>query len=178
MSKRVYITMSLDGYIAKEDGAVDWLVSQDGEDFGYMNFLSNTDTIVTGRSSFEMVESFGGWEGIYPGKKTWIFSKTMEKKRENKMIKIWDRGVASYRDQVEQDGDIWIFGGGQLIKGFLQNNLVDELIIAIQPIILGGGIPLFDAIGKEVPLKLVESKGYECGIVLSTYRIGEGNETE
>jgi dihydrofolate reductase len=71
------------------------------------------------------------------------------------------------------DEDIWLVGGSQLIKVFLEENLVDDMIVFVVPIILGDGIPLFDRIGREIRLRLVKTERYESGLVGMEYKFGE-----
>lgn len=147
MSKRktiLYIAASLDGYIAKPDGSVDWLhnVKGDGGDNGYGAFYASIGTIVMGRSTYEEVLTLTD-EFPYVGKPTYVLSRTRQPPAPH--VQFTDEDVATLIPKLQQisEGDVWIVGGGKLVQTILEKRLLDEMEIAIIPKILGNGIPLF-----------------------------------
>jgi len=116
----LFIAISLDGYIADEQGSVEWLEQIEGEgDNGYTDFIEQVDTIFIGRHTYEVIQGFD-MPFPYPDKQCYV------------------------PQQLEQSGKhIWLMGGGQLVHEFLQHHWIDEMIITIAPVMLGSGIPLF-----------------------------------
>ena len=154
--------VSLDGYIATEDGGVDWLhqAMVKGEGYGIAEFMRSIDCIFMGSRTYEhsLKMGFGGDFGS----KSWIFSK--------RPLKVKGATVtsASPRDVVASLPDhglhrAWLMGGGELASSFLADGVLDEVSIAVMPVILGSGIPLFSRLPQTVFLELVESKSYKGG---------------
>ena len=171
---RLYIACSLDGFIAREDGSIDWLTKYDNNpetDYGYSEFYSSIGTILMGRKTYEQVLSFGNWP--YGDKKSYVFTRQNEPLHREKNVEFVSGNVGKFVRWLKKstDEDIWLVGGSQLIKTFLEENLVEDLIVTIVPIILGGGIPLFDRIGKEIRLKTGRVERYENGLVGVEYEI-------
>ena len=168
----LYIAMSLDGYIARSNGAVDWLSGQ-GEvleiDNGYEEFYSTIDTVVMGRITYEQVInelSPNIW--VYEGKKCYVFT---EKEYEyNEKVEFTSESIVEFVSDIKSElgKDIWLVGGGKLIHEFINKNLIDKYIITIIPTILGEGIPLFIKENSEIKLKLIENKSID-GMVELTY---------
>lgn len=173
----VFIAASLDGFIAGAGGDLDWVDAanaavRDGEDFGYHAFIESIDVLVMGRKTFEKVLSFGKWP--YGRKQVVILS--------SKRTDIPD-GLAqtvSYSSEsprelcarlLEAGAKRIYVDGGITIQRFLAESLIDDLTITIVPVILGGGIRLFGDLQKDVPLKHVATKTYECGFVQLTYEV-------
>ena len=163
MSKIIlYIAISLDGYIAKEDGNIDWLTSFD-EDYGYEKFLSTIDTIIMGRKTYEQVLSFGEWP--YSGLKTVVF--THRKLKDDKNVEFISGPIQQNISELKKQSNknIWIVGGGQLITEFVKLNLIDEYQIFIMPLLLGSGIPILHEAINMKSLKLIKSKSYKSGVI-------------
>lgn len=171
---KLYIACSLDGYIAREDGSIDWLTKYDNNpetDYGYSEFYSSIGTVLMGRKTYEQVLGFGNW--LYAEKKTYVFTRQKEPLRQEKNVEFVSGNVGEFVRRLKEstNEDIWLVGGSQLIKVFLEEDLVDDMIIFIVPIILGGGIPLFDRIGKEIRLKMTNTERYESGLVRIEYKV-------
>jgi dihydrofolate reductase len=140
----LYIAMSLDGYIAKPDGSVDWLydVEGDGGDNGYHRFYDTIGTVVMGRLTYEevltLVEDFP-----YADKPCYVLSRSLHDPEPH--VVFTDEPVDTLIARLKQisDGHIWLVGGGQLVQAFLAHHLIEEFHIAIIPKVLGDGIPLF-----------------------------------
>lgn len=171
---KLFIAQTLDGYIARADGALDWLdelASPQGEDYGYANFLTTISTIIMGRNTYQQILSFGvDWP--YAEQKTIIFTtnKTMEVSTPN--TEISDELNTQYVQKIKDSaqGNIWIVGGGKLIQSFLAIDAIDEMIISQVPRILGQGIRLFPEGTKETPLQLVTTTNYDKGVINLKYR--------
>lgn len=163
----LFIATSLDGFIARSDGGIDWLFS-DG-DYGYAAFYETIDTVVMGRKTYELALTFGP-PYVYQGKTNYVFSRSKAgTKDENTRFVAEDtkRFVDSLRKQSSKD--IWLVGGAELVRDFLAHDLIDEFVISIHPIALGSGIPLFPVPGRELPLTLKNSISFESGLVQLHY---------
>ena len=160
----LYIAISLDGYIAKKDGSVDWLteVNPDiSEDDGYLAFLESVDTILMGHRTYRQIVtelSPGKWP--YEGKEVCVLTHSPEPGR--KGIRFVNEKIDSLLGELTAaDGkDIWICGGADVVKQCMEHQCIDLYHITVIPRLLGKGIPLFDGSGKEEKLELVSSKSY------------------
>lgn len=150
--------ISLDGYIARKNGSVDWL-SVDWE-YDWGAFMSTIDTVLMGRRSWEKLVELGGGENAnpYKGLSTYVFSKTIEAV-DTPDVTVVEKDVAGFvSDLRKRDGkDIWLTGGGDLAASFFEADLVDELYLGVTPILLGSGIPLFEGFQRDVPLRLMRN---------------------
>lgn len=171
----LYSAVSLDGYIARKDGSLDWLESEEnrleGEDFGYNDFYQSVDCTIMGNNTYEVIL---GFEVEFPYKECVNYVFTRQEKETTGPHIEYVRGEA--RDFVnelkrKEGKNIWLVGGGQLNAALLKLGLIDELILTQIPVILGDGIELFDGDCGERKLKLSESKSYENGIVQHTYKV-------
>lgn len=173
----VYIAVSLDGFIARENGDLDWLdkASENipkGEDCGYNLFISNVDVIIMGRNTYEKVLSFGKWP--YENIKVIVLSHFLgsDSRKPSQNIEFYNGKPETLVDRLKNEGAKKIYiDGGKTITNFLSNGLIDEIIITIIPVLLGNGIPLFGNIMKDVALKLNDSKAYDFGFVQNTYKV-------
>ncbi|MBD2388246.1 dihydrofolate reductase family protein [Cylindrospermum sp. FACHB-282] len=167
----LYIAASLDGYIAKTDGGIDWLSTLDieGEDYGYTSFYESVDAVILGSKTYEIGLSFNEWP--YPDKKSFVFTRR-NFKSDRKDIEFISDTVQQALAKIEAQGfeNIWLVGGGELINSFLQHSLIDEYIISTIPIILGNGIRLFPPPSPEEELELINSKQYPTGLLQAHYR--------
>jgi dihydrofolate reductase len=169
----LYIAASLDGYIAGPNGEIDWLslVDREGEDYGYNDFYESVDAIISGSKTYELASSFSEWP--YPNKPTFVFTRRRLKSERDDVFFLSDE-VDQTMKKIEAQGygRVWLLGGGQLVRSFLQHGLIDEYIISIIPTILGGGIPLFPPTSPQQKLELISSQRYESGLVQLHYRNG------
>ena len=176
----LYIATSLDGYIARADGSVDWLdrlPNPDQNDYGYHAFLEGVDTIVMGRKSYEEVLGFGiGWP--YVGCKTFILTRDTNYSPTTPDTQILSRldENALKRIRSGSQKNIWLVGGGEVITAFLRIDAIDEIILFIAPLMLGSGIPLFADSLPERFLELIDSHSYASGLVCLRYRKGPKKE--
>ncbi len=167
----LYIATSLDGFIARPDGDVDWLsmVDQPGEDYGYYQFYESVDALVMGRKTYEIPAGVEEWP--YPGKQSFVFTHRDIKTSRDDVTFVSDP-VEQVMEQMCDQGfqNVWLVGGGELIRSFLAHNLIDEHIISVIPILLGEGIPLFPPPCPEQKLELVGSSQYKSGLIEAHYR--------
>lgn len=150
--------VSLDGYIARKNGSVDWLSTN--WDYDWNAFMSTIDTVMMGRRSWDkMLEMTGVPESNpYKGLSTFVFSRTARSEGVEGVTFIDDDIGQFVRDLKAREGkNIWLSGGGELAGAFLEADLVDEIYLGITPILIGSGIPLFPEINREIDLRLVEN---------------------
>lgn len=170
---KLYIATSIDGYIARKDGSLDWLDSipnPDQLDYGYYQFYESIDTILMGRKTYEEVLSFGvDWP--YPDSKTYVISSgETEIKTEKTFLSKEPLKQKVKELSIEKGKDIWVVGGGILITSLLNMDLIDEMLITITPVILGEGIPLFPNNPKETKLELIKTEAFDTGFVNLVYK--------
>ena len=165
----VFIAQSLDGHIAREDGAIDWLdcVSMPGEDYGYQAFHAQVDTLVIGRKTYDTVLAFPEWP--FDGKR---------------VVVLTHRGIAPHHGErahagalapllatLHAEGTRHVYlDGGMAIRQGLAENVVDEMILSTVPVLLGRGRPLFDGSVPASTWDLVDSRAYASGLVRNTWR--------
>jgi dihydrofolate reductase len=163
---KLFIACSLDGFIARPDGDVDWLFT-DG-DYGYQEFYDSIDTTLMGNKTYRQVASFG--EFPYPGKNNYVFTRQMNLSPTEHVAFITEDIVTFTRKLKLGEGkDIWLIGGGAVINILYQAGLIDQYILAIHPIILGKGIPLFPGPIGEQKLVLQDCRNYPGGLVQVFY---------
>lgn len=142
----LYIAMSLDGYIAREDDSVDWLndVKGDGGDNGFADFYKTVGALITGSKTYDVVLTLTD-EFPYEGKPCYVTTRTPNKFQPKPHVIFTDEplSVLMPRIKAQTKGDVWLVGGGLLAKDFMKEGLLDEAVIAVIPKVLGGGIPLF-----------------------------------
>lgn len=172
MANIVYIATSLDGYIARKDGNLDWLMdipNPEGSDFGFSDFMDRIDGIIMGRTTFETVIGFDPWSYSKP---VFVLSntlKTVPAGFEDKAEIVRGDLKDIIRDLHERNLTDLYIDGGKTIQSFLKEDLIDELIITKIPIILGSGIPLFSPMDRELKLKHVETEILNNMLVKSRY---------
>jgi dihydrofolate reductase len=177
MRKVVYsLTNSLDNFIARADGASDWILMGDEVMNEFSKFFEKFDTVLVGRKTYDVAwaqsQETGGEEAGFMGMKTYVFSRTM-KERSGEGVSIVTENAAEFVRGLkgESGKGIWLMGGGDLAASLFKENLIDEISLAIQPVMLGSGIPLFPETGKQIDLELLECKPYKNGIVVLSYRV-------
>lgn len=167
----VFIAMSLDGFIARTDGGIEWLSTvedEHGEDYGYGEFFADCDVVVMGRNTYDMVAGFDPWP--YQGKRVIVLS--------HRSLDAPPAGVERYQGPIAdlivrlgEEGAARIYiDGGETIRQALAEDLVDDMTLSHVPVMLGRGLPLF---GEGVPhgrWQLLGSRHFATGLVQATYR--------
>lgn len=170
----VYIATSLDGFIAKPDGDIDWLHNPsftiEGEDFGYSDYIESIDALIMGRNTFEQVLRFGDWP--YQKPVIVLSSKSLNIAEElNGKVHHMSGSPYEVLSQAKELGyKNFYIDGGKTIQKFLNAGLIQQLIITKIPVILGSGIPLFGELDKDIELELLNSTGFDNGFVQLTYK--------
>jgi len=164
----VYIAVSLDWQIARPDGAVDWLDKYNNVDYGYNDFIEGVDSVMLGYSTYVKSLEFG--PDVFKGRKHYVFTKKLGLKNYD-TIEFVSGNLKEVVARVKSEAtkDIWLMGGGELIKSFLAVDLVEELIIFVMPELIGSGIPLFVSSGTELFFELKETESYKNGVVKLHY---------
>jgi dihydrofolate reductase len=174
MRKLIYhVATTLDNYISHEDGAVDGFMPEGDHVTDYLESLKTYDTVVMGRKTYEFGYAFGLKPGqrAYPHMKHYIFSKTLHFDHADEGVEVIDKDEAAFINQLKatEGTDIYLCGGGAFAGFLLEQALIDTLIIKLNPIIFGKGIPLFGSSTQAVGLTLQDTKVYKSGVVLLTY---------
>jgi uncharacterized protein YhfF/dihydrofolate reductase len=185
-----YVAASLDGYIATPDGGIAWLAPFEaaGEDYGYPAFYASLDALLLGSRTYEQTLTFDPWP--YSGKPCWVFSRrALAPARPEVTVTARSPRVVVAELEARGIRRAWLVGGGQLAAAFRAEALITEYIVAIIPVILGAGIPLFGAPAADLrglqktskvstsgeTLRLAEHKVYPDGVVQLRYLPGGDN---
>ncbi len=166
------VANSLDNYIARKDGAVDWLLSGEEASAELTEFWQTIDAVVMGRKTYEPVLKSSKPFPTYPGVKNYLLSHTLKESSDKNVELIQEDAVEFIRKLKNQEGkDIFILGGGLLAKPLFEANLIDEVRVNLHPVLLGLGIPLFYEMSQQIDLELIECKTYKTGCVAIKYRV-------
>lgn len=158
--------ISLDGYIARRDGSVDFLFMP--KDYSMGEFFKTIDTAVLGRKTYDDGLKMGG---TFTGKtKYYVFSRSLPPGMRDGAMITNDSPAAVIAEIRKTPGkNIWLMGGGELIREFLKEDLVDELYIGVVPTLIGEGIPLFPSGYPQREFDLIENKTYSQGMIAFRY---------
>ncbi len=178
----VFIATSLDGFVARPDHRLDWLLKQDtaGEEHGYEAFMDSVDGIIMGRGSYQTVLGFGDWP--YP-KPVVVMSRSLtpddvpEALADKVRLTQLDP-PALMRSLAEQGWSRAYVDGGKVVQSFLRCGLVDDIELNVVPILIGEGIPLFSTLDADIDLELLGSTAYPSGCVQSRYRVRRGDQAQ
>ena len=165
------VAVSLDGFIEGPNGEYDWCLTD--QDYGLSDFFKRIDTIFVGRKIYEMSLGMEGGPPGFPKFKEYVFSTTLDKVKEGATLMKEDIKTEVEKIKNQKGKDIWLFGGASLTTSLMNLRLVDELSLAVHPILLGSGKPLFNNIEDRIKLTLIDTKTYSKGLVSLTYNIGE-----
>lgn len=170
------LAVTLDGLIEGPNGEVDWCIMDDDMDFD--SFLSNIDTIFYGRISYDMWGNYQPetnaspaeqalWQAVH-SKEKFVFSSQI--KHDNKATFI-NTDIAHKVNEIKKQGgkDIWLYGGANLIKTFIELNLIDIYRISLHPMALGNGKPLFENLKERIELSLINTNIFKSGVVQLIY---------
>ena len=166
------VAVSLDGFIEGPNGEYDWCFTD--QDYGLSDFYKRIDTALLGRKTYEMTLAMGGnGGGGFPKLKEYVFSTTLDKVKDGVTLIKGDIKTEIEKIKKEKGKDIWLFGGAGLTTSLMNLGLIDEFSLAVHPVLLGGGKPLFNNIINRIPLTLLDTKTYSTGLVSLTYSLGQ-----
>jgi len=173
----LYAATSLDGFIADKEGKVDWLsdpaLAIEGEDFGYAEFYDSIDTTLMGYKTYSDILGFDV-PFPYPDKKNYVFSR--RKRSPQEWVQILNPDIPAFiMDLKEQEGKhIWLVGGAQLNAFFLDQGLIDRLILTLAPLVLGGGVSIFEGTSSYHQLERLEIRSFDKGWLQLIYDLRKG----
>lgn len=166
----LYIATSLDGYIAKPNDDLSFLsiVDRDGEDYGYVGFVSSVDTVILGRKTYDWVLEHADFP--HSNKDVYVITRT-ERQRKGKTV-FYNGNLTELIKKLKNEPGKNIFcdGGAEIVNELLKNNLIDEFRISIIPILVGNGIRLFQDGRPEQNLELISVKTYDSGLTQLHYK--------
>jgi dihydrofolate reductase len=184
MKKLVYyVATTVDNFIAHEDGSADGFLYEGEHTQDFLDSLSNFDSVLMGKNTYE----YGFQFGMKPGEpayapynlKNYIFSRSLRFESNDK-VQLVASDELDFIRQLKQSGpepghepgkDIWLCGGGAFAGYLLEQELIDELILKVHPVIFGRGIPLFGSSAKSVRLAPYASRSFNTGVTVNSYRI-------
>ena len=175
VTTHIFIAVSLDGYIARQNDDIDWLLQRDDptEDHGYEAFIADKEWIVMGRGSYEKVLTFDAWPYERP---VLVLSRQLAGTPVPEALK----GKVQFScrtpkevldDLAAQNVHRVYLDGGQVIQSFLREGLVADMVITTVPVLLGAGKPLFGTLPQDIDLTLVSRRSFPSGLVQSHYRL-------
>lgn len=173
----LYIACSLDGFIAKPDGNLDWLTSvpdpQTG-DYGYAALLERINTIIMGRKTYDIVLGLSA-EWFYDGFNTYVVTTNENLEIKSPDTCLLTENIKGFVEELKRtsEKDIWLVGGGELNTMFINEGLLDEMIITIIPKMIGDGIRLFAGHPAETSWRLISTQSFDTGLVNLTYEKSE-----
>jgi dihydrofolate reductase len=166
-----YLAMSLDGYIARPDGKLDWLdrMHVPDVDYGFAAFFAGIDTLLVGRATWEVVLGFPEWP--YAGKRVAVLTRRPAEPQQGELVLAGP--PADVLRRLEEAGARSVYvDGGAVVSQFLAAGLLDELTVSVVPVVLGAGIRLFQGAGPERWLTLRETRAWPSGLVRLEYGFG------
>ena len=171
----VYIAASLDGFVAREDHQLDWLMKQktDGEEHGYDAFMESVDGLIMGRGSYQTVLTFGEWPYKKP---VVVMSKTLTQAdvpaELTDKVRMVALEPAELMKTLHEEG--WsraYVDGGRLVQSFIKAGLIEDIVLTIIPILIGSGLSLFGEINEDIDLTLIGHKSFKSGLLQTHYRL-------
>lgn len=169
----LYISMSLDGFIATNDDDLSWLsiAQKEGLDYGYAAIQERSDTYIVGRKTYDIVLGLTG--GVFEQANLFdCYVITRQQKESENGVSFFNGNIETLINELKsKDGkDIYCDGGGQIVKLLMEKNLIDEYIITVMPIVLGDGKLLFIGGNQKIDIELVKSEQFETGVVQLHYK--------
>jgi len=173
MKASVFVGASLDGFIARADGALDFLPHGGGEAHGYEEFLASVDALVIGRKTYETVLGFGGW--AYGTKPVFVLStRPLAPAPAGAVVEHMSGAPAEIVARLAARGIGHVYvDGGLTIQRFLRAGLIQRLIVTRVPVLIGTGIPLFGPLERDIVLQHVGTRQFSSGLVQSEYLVAE-----
>ena len=184
----VFIATSVDGFIARPDGTLDWLTGRPAEeetgqhdaeeDYGYGAFMDTVDALVMGRGTFDVVQ---GFDGAWPYPKpvyVWTSHPADLVQQEGADVRPVSGSVDQVLHRLRSDGVGRVYvDGGATIRQWLSAGLIDRMTISTVPVLIGEGIPLFGGTGPDIPLELESCETFPGGMVQRTYVVRDGTRS-
>lgn len=171
MNASVFIATSLDGFIARPNGDLDWLHGDgaEGGPHGYDEFIATVDALVIGRKTYETVLAFETWP--YGGKPVFVLStRALAPAPPGAVVEHMSGDPADIVSRLAARGIGHIYvDGGITIQRFLRAGLIQRLIVNRIPVLIGAGIPLFGELSRDIRLRHVTTRQYAGGLVQSEY---------
>jgi len=160
------LAVSLDGYIAGPKGEYDWCFVD--EDYGMTDFFKTIDATLMGGKTYRQIVSAG--ERLYPVKTNYVCTRNPDQPNSQNLVFISDHAAEFVQKlKIESGKNIWLCGGSEIIDILLKADLIDEMMLSIHPLILGGGLPLFKNQDRRISFKLTGCVNYRSGLVQATY---------
>jgi dihydrofolate reductase len=171
MTASVFIGISVDGFMARSNGDLDWLPEDGGEPHGYDEFMASVDAIVIGRKTFEKVLTLGPWP--YGDKRVVVLSsRPVDLSAAGGVVEQMAGPPAEIASQLAASGARHVYvDGGITIQRFLNAGLIQRLIITRVPVLIGDGIPLFGTLPRDIRLRHVATRHYPSGLVQTEYQV-------
>lgn len=168
---KYHVASTVDGFIGHEDGSVDGFVEQGEHVTDYLDSFKTYDIVLMGRKTYEYGFQFGV-TNPYPMMKQYVFSRTMKESPDENVTLVSENIIELVRELKSEEGkDIYLCGGADLATKLFAENLIDEVVLKLNPLIYGSGIPLLNSIGRNIYLELADSKIYDNGVLLLTYKV-------
>ena len=166
-----YVASTIDGFIAREDGSFDGFLAEGEHVADFLQSYDWFDTVLMGRKTYEVGLRLGV-TNPYPAMRQYVFSRTMKESPDHNVGIVSENGVELVRGLKQETGkDIWLCGGANLAATLFAERLIDDIILKLNPLLLGSGIPLFSGVVPPADLELARSKIYRNGVVLLHYRV-------
>ncbi len=175
MTASVFVGTSVDGFIARQNGDLDWLPAGGGEPHGYDEFMGTVDTIVIGRKTFETVLAFETWP--YGEKRVVVLSShpvdlAAASARGGIVEQMGGEPAGIVSNLTARGAQHLYVDGGVTIRRFLRSGLIQRLVITRVPVLIGDGIPLFGSLPRDIRLRHVVTRSYPSGLVQTEYEVG------
>ena len=176
-----YIATSLDGFIAREDGGLDWLEKEEfadpeGSDYGWEKHIENLDAMIMGKNTFLKVLQIGQW--VYGNLEVFVASRSLSEKdipeHLRQKVKLISGTAQELSEHMRTLGKKRIYiDGGKLLQSFIRKNLLDELTITRMPVLIGSGIPLFGSLDSDIPMIHIKTDSFKSSVTQSLYHSQE-----
>jgi dihydrofolate reductase len=173
MQASVFVGASVDGFIARPDGGLDWLPAGGGEPHGYNEFMATIDALVIGRNTYEVVLGFEAWP--FGDKPVFVLSTgALAPAPHGAVVERLSGPPAEIVSRLAARGVGHLYvDGGITVQRFLRAGLIQRLIVTRVPVLLGQGIPLFGALPGDIKLRHMATRSFASGLVQSEYHLGD-----
>lgn len=171
---KYHVATTVDGFIAREDGSYDCFPMEGDHIHDYLASLATYDTVLMGRKTYEVGLKVGVTDP-YPALESYVFSRSMKESPNPRVRLISEDAAGVVRRLKEQPGrDLYLCGGGDLATLLFTEGLIDEVLVKLNPLLLGSGIPLAPRLREVMNLRLLSTKVYSNGVLLLHYAVARG----